>query len=98
MLPPEEPVFDPVQEPPRVPLASVTPEGNESTKLAPRVAVLAFVLLRVKVKRLVPLGVIVAGLNDFEMLGGKSTSKAPIAGLALTPAEVWSAPMLIVLV
>ena len=99
VLPPATPLFAPVQEPPNVALARVTPAGKVSTSAALKVAAVALLLLRVIVRTLDPPAAIVVGAKALATVGALAvTVRLAVAAAALLPLLVCNAPAAIVLV
>jgi len=99
VTPPATPDLVPVQVPPKVAFASVTPAGNVSTKAALKVAAVALLLVSVIVSTLVPPAAMLAGANAFATVGALAvTVNVADAAAALLPKLVCNAPAAIVLV
>ena len=99
VLPPATPLLAPVQVPPNVAFASVTPAGNVSTSAALNVAAVALLLVSVIVRTLVPPDTIEAGAKALATVGTLAvTVRLAVAAAALLPLLVCNAPAAIVLV
>ena len=86
VLPPATPDLVPVQVPPNVAFASVTPAGSVSTSAALSVAAVALLFVSVIVSTLVPPAAIVAGANAFATVGVFAvTVRFAVAAAALLP-------------
>ena len=68
-MPPATPALVPVQVPPKVALANVTPAGKVSTRLALSVAAVALLLVSVMVSTLLPPTPMVAGVKLLATVG-----------------------------
>jgi hypothetical protein len=73
--------------------ASVTPAGSVSVRAAASVAGTLFALVSVSVRVAMPFALMVDGANPLASVGAAvSTTSIPLAGAALLPFEVMSAP------